>query len=89
MDLKSRIGHNIASLRRFQGHSAAELAKKTGMTGNRLEEIEAGKIDLDVDECEMIGDVLLVDVAFLFHPPFDIVPLEDTKPSTTQNPTTS
>ena len=89
MDLKSRIGHNIASLRRFQGHSVAELAKKTGMTGNRLEKIEADKIDLDVDECEMISHVLLVHVALLFHPPFDIVPLEDTKPSTIQNPTTS
>jgi transcriptional regulator with XRE-family HTH domain len=89
MDLKSRIGNNIASLRRFQGHSVAELAQKIGMTSDRLEDIEAGKIDLDVDECEMIGHVLLVDIALLFHPALNIVAIEDTKPASIQNPTTS
>ena len=89
MNLKSRIGHNIASLRRFQGHSVAELANKTGVTGNRLEDIESGKIDLDVDECEMIGRVLLVDLALLFHPPFDIVAIKDTKPLAAKQTTTS
>ena len=59
------------------------------MTSCRLEDIEAGKIDLDVDECEMIGHVLLVDIALLFHPPFNILAIEDTKLSSTQNPTMS
>ena len=87
MDLKSRIGHNIAALRHFQGYSVEEFAEKTGMTSDRLEKIEAGKIDMDIDECEMLGHLLLVDVAFLVQPPFKIAPIEDTAPA--KNPTTS
>ena len=89
MDLKSRIGHNISALRHFQGVSSAKFAEKTGMTSDRLQKVEEGKIDLDIDECEVIGHALLVDVAFLVQPPFKITPVEDPGPSLAKNPTTS
>jgi transcriptional regulator with XRE-family HTH domain len=89
MDLKSRIGHNIGALRHFQGYSVAAFAERIGMTSDRLEGIEAGKIDLDLDECEMLGHALLVDVALLAHPPFNIVPIEGHVPSPVKSPTTS
>lgn len=89
MDLKSRIGHNIAALRHFQGYSVAAFAERTGMASDRVEKIEAGKIDLDMDECEMLGHALLVDVALLAHPPFNIVPIEGPGPSPAKSPTTS
>lgn len=88
MDLKSRIGHNIAALRHFQGYSVAAFAERTGMASDRMEKIEAGKIDMDIDECEMLGHALLVDVAFLVQQPFKIGPIEDTEPALTKNPTT-
>jgi transcriptional regulator with XRE-family HTH domain len=50
MDLKGRIGHNIAALRHFRGYSVAAFAEKTGMASDRMEKIEAGKIDMDIDE---------------------------------------
>jgi len=84
MDLKSRIGHNITTLRHFQGYSVAAFAERTGMTSDRLEKIEAGELDMDMDECEMLGHALLVDVALLAHPPFKIAHIEPAK-----NPTTS
>jgi len=89
MDIKSRIGHNIAALRRYQGYSVAAFAERTGMASDRLEKIEAGKIDMDIDECEMLGHALLVDVAFLVRPPFKIAPIEAAKPAPAKNPTTS
>jgi len=89
MDLKGRIGHNIAALRHFRGYSVAAFAEKTGMASDRMEKIEAGKIDMDMDECEMLGHALLVDVAFLVHPPFKIAPIDDTEPALVKNPTTS
>lgn len=89
MDLKSRIGHNIAALRHFQGYSVAVFAERTGMTSGRLERIEAGELDMDMDECEMLGHALLVDVALLAHPPFNIVPIEGHVPSPVKSPTTS
>ena len=89
MDLKGRIGHNIATLRHFQGYSVAAFAERTGMASDRIEKIEAGKIDMDIDECEMLGHTLLVDVAFLVQPPFKITPLEVAEPAPAKNPTTS
>ena len=58
MDLKSRMGHNIAEVRRFLGYSIAELSEKTGMTPDRLAKIEAGEVDFDMDVCEIIGKAL-------------------------------
>ena len=89
MDIISRIGHNIAALRHFQGHSVAAFAERTGMASDRMEKIEAGKIDMDIDECEMLGHALLVDVAFLVRPPFKIAPIEAAEPSPSKSPTTS
>lgn len=89
MDLKARIGHNIAALRHFQGYSVAAFAERAGMASDRMEKIEAGKIDLDMDECEMLGHALLVDVALLAHPPFNITPIDSLEPSPVKSPTTS
>jgi transcriptional regulator with XRE-family HTH domain len=69
MDLKSRIGHNIAALRHFQGYSVAVFAERIGMASDRMEKVEAGKIDMDIDECEMLGHALLVDLPALSHDP--------------------
>jgi len=44
---------------------------------------------MDMDECEMLGHALLVDVAFLVQPPFKIAPIDDTEPALVKNPTTS
>src|SRR6056297_953969 len=76
MDLKSRMGHNIAEVRRFLGYSVAELSEKTGMTPDRLAKIEAGEVDFDMDECEIIGKALNTDVSVFAAQPFKIVPIE-------------
>ena len=34
-----------------------------------------------MDECKMLGHALLVDVAFLLHPPYKIAPIEDNGPT--------
>lgn len=89
MDLKSRMGHNISTVRRFLGYSVAAFAEKTSMTPDRLEKIEAGEIDFDMDECEIIANALGVEAALLAHPPFRIEPIDNSKPSPTKKPTTS
>src|SRR6056297_2833769 len=77
MDLKSRMGHNIAEVRRFLGYSVAELSEKTGMTLDRLAKIEAGEVDFDMDECELIGKALQnTDVSVFAAQPFRIEPIE-------------
>lgn len=72
MDLKSRMGHNIRTVRRFLGYSVIEFAEKTCMTPERLEKIEAGAIDIDMDECEAITNALGVDPALLVYPSLQI-----------------
>lgn len=89
MDLKSRMGHNIRTVRRFLGYSVIEFAEKTSMTPDRLEKIETGEIDFDMDECETIANALGVDAAILAHTPFKIEPIDSSKPSPSKNPTTS
>lgn len=89
MDLKSRMGHNISTVRHFLGYSVTEFAEKTSMTPDRLEKIEAGEIDFDMDECEIIANALGVEAALLAHPPFKIEPIDNSKLSPTKNPTSS
>jgi transcriptional regulator with XRE-family HTH domain len=60
----------------------AELAEKTGMESAYLEDIEVGKVNITIDECEIISNALRIDLEVLFLPPLELVPITKPGPAT-------
>ena len=51
MDLKSRIGHNIAALRHFQGFSVGEFAEKTSRTASSKASTVSCAMNVSMKRC--------------------------------------
>jgi len=72
----------MGTIRRGLGVPMAELAEKTGMESAYLEDIEVGKVNITIDECEIISNALRIDPEVLFLPPLELVPITKPGPPT-------
>lgn len=58
MDVRKRIGRQLAEIRRAKGMTQQEVADKAGLLRPHIARIEAGSFSVGIDTLEAIADAL-------------------------------
>ena len=66
-DLRHQLGSRIRDLRKTQGWTQTQMAKRTGMTQSHWSQIECGHLQLQLDTLEIVTRVLSVSLEELFR----------------------
>ena len=61
------VAMNVTELRIARGWTQAELAQKSGVRENDVEDVEAGSGEMFIDTLSLLADGLNVDISWLFR----------------------